>query len=167
VQGGVNLYRFVGNSPLGVVDPFGLTGFGPGFIGPLRPGDVRGPYLPDPSKKPPGWSPDWPTYDDDPRGPYSQDPKSGTKYWPHDDDPSHWPHYDDDKGGRYPPNSNKPQPNRRRPPSPEQSPTDPWPQPPPPPPASSPINFTPPKPQWWWILPFLLPWPGNPVWFGI
>jgi RHS repeat-associated protein len=47
-NGGLNLYDYVRNSSINYVDPFGLAFFGPGFIGPLQPGDTRIPY-PDPS----------------------------------------------------------------------------------------------------------------------
>ena len=49
-QGGINLYRFVGNSPINNVDPFGLTDSVPyvvypdSFIGPLPPGGVHESY---------------------------------------------------------------------------------------------------------------------------
>jgi len=139
---GSNLYSMVGNNAVNIVDLFGLTGYPIDFIGPLLPGDVRGPFLPNPDYKPPGWNPNWPTGSDS-RGPYSQDPTTGDKWYPHDDDPSHWPHYDSDKGKRFPDRCNKPQPNRRRPPSPRQSPKNPWPTPPPPAPPE------PPSPPWW------------------
>jgi hypothetical protein len=48
--GGINLYQFVGNSPINNVDPFGLTDTIPyvvypdSFIGPLPPGGVRESY---------------------------------------------------------------------------------------------------------------------------
>jgi RHS repeat-associated protein len=54
--GGLNLYGFVGNSPVNAFDPSGLSGYPPNFIGPLPPGDVRGPFLPNPNQKPPNWN---------------------------------------------------------------------------------------------------------------
>ena len=40
--GGINLYRFVENSPPNFDDPFGLTDYPADFVGPLLPGDTRG-----------------------------------------------------------------------------------------------------------------------------
>lgn len=42
----LNLYRFVDNSPLNYIDPYGLALFPPNFIGPLQSGDSRIPYPP-------------------------------------------------------------------------------------------------------------------------
>jgi RHS repeat-associated protein len=127
-SGGANLYAFVGNNPDNVIDATGLNGYPPNFIGPLQPGDVRGPFLPNPNQKPPNWNPSWPTGSDG-RGEYTEDPNTGTRYYPHDEDPRHWPHYDDSKGKSYPEKCVKPRPGQKRKPFGDQSPTDPWPQP--------------------------------------
>jgi hypothetical protein len=37
----MNFYRYVRNSPIGLVDPFGLREYPDSFIGPLQPGDYR------------------------------------------------------------------------------------------------------------------------------
>jgi hypothetical protein len=87
------------------------------------------PFLPDPSQRPPGWNPDWPTRVDPESGrPFVQDPITGTKYFPHEDDWRHWPHYDTDKRPRYrfPEKPEKPWPNQQRPPYGDQSPENPW-----------------------------------------
>jgi hypothetical protein len=87
-------------------------------------GGGQGPYLPAPSQKPPGWSPDWPEGVDS-RGPYSQGP-DGTKWYPHPEDAGHWPHYDNDRGRQFPPNWKKPWPGQKRPAYGGQSATNPW-----------------------------------------
>ncbi len=144
-NGGINLYCYVANGAANAVDPWGWSDFnappgsvtgagpGPGFPNP-------NPFLPNPTQKPPGWNPTWPT-GVDARGPYTQDPKTGIKYYPHPEDPAHWPHYDDNQGGRYPDKCLKPRPGQKRPPYGKQSPTNPWPQPPRPKPTTGPTTL--------------------------
>jgi RHS repeat-associated protein len=127
--GGANLYQFVGNNPVRNVDSYGLRGVPVGTYGPLQPQDVWGPYLPDPAQRPPGWNPNWPT-GSDARGEYSQDPNTGTRYYPHNEDPRHWPHYDDSEGERYPEKCEKPRPGQKQKPYGDQSANNPWPEPP-------------------------------------
>lgn len=110
--GRINLYAYVGNSPTVLVDPLGHDG--------------DNPYLPDPNRKPAGWTPSWPTGRDG-RGPYSEDP-SGRRWYPHPEDDGHWDHYDFGPGKRYPQDSRKPWPGQKRPPYGDQSPNGPWPQ---------------------------------------
>jgi len=112
--GGINLYGYSTNNPVNMIDPLGLDG-------------DKNPYLPGPDRKPPGWTPSWPTGKDG-RGPYSEDP-SGRRWYPHPEDESHWDHYDSGDGYRYPKDSLKPWPNQKRPPYGDQSPNDPWPAP--------------------------------------
>jgi RHS repeat-associated protein len=121
LAGGMNLYAYVLNSPLGSADPFGL-----------KPTGMSGsttPYLNNPDRKPPGWDDSWKTGKDG-RGDYSEDPDSGRKYYPHDEDGGHWDHYDwkdkDGKEGSYPEQKRKPWPGQRRNWKPNQSKTDPW-----------------------------------------
>ncbi len=126
--GSINLYGFVQNKPTGAVDPFGWSDNNqppvriivpnPGINPPI-------PFLPNPKWKPPGWSPTWPIGFDK-RGPFVQDPKTGTKWYPHNEDSSHWPHYDSDKGKRFPEKCKKPWPNQKRPPYEDQSSENPW-----------------------------------------
>jgi uncharacterized protein RhaS with RHS repeats len=70
-QGGLNLYRYVANDPLNFYDPYGLTAYPPGFVGPIRPGD----YI---TKTPPSNIPGGPFkfYRD------SQNSRGGTFYGP-------------------------------------------------------------------------------------
>jgi RHS repeat-associated protein len=107
--GGINLYSYSLNNPTNLMDNIGLKG---------------DPYLPDASRKPPGWTPSWPTGQDG-RGPYSEDP-SGRRWYPHPEDDGHWDHYHY-PGGRYPKDSLKPWPGQKRPPYGNQSDKDPWP----------------------------------------
>ncbi len=126
-EGGLNLYGMAGNDPLNKIDLYGLNGVPLEFIGPLKPGDGWGPYLNNPDYRPPGWNANWPTGMDG-RGMYSMNPDDGTKYYPHFEDDKHWPHYDDStkKGSRYPKNCLKPESNRVRPLTRDQSNKNPW-----------------------------------------
>jgi hypothetical protein len=90
------------------------------------------PFLPDPTQKPPGWEPSWPTGIQGPGQygagkPYVENPSTGQKYFPHEEDPLHWPHYDRPNGDRYPENCFKPQPGQKNiKPNSNVSPTNPW-----------------------------------------
>ncbi|MBL8151689.1 MAG: RHS repeat-associated core domain-containing protein, partial [Blastocatellia bacterium] len=151
-QGGLNLYAYVENNPVLLVDSLGLFAW-----------DGDSPYLPDPNRKPPDWDNTWPTGKDG-RGEYSQDPKTGRKYYPHAEDRAHWDHYDycDEKGKdkRYPDKSIKPRPGQKKL-KPNQSADDPWPK------ACSPSDvvpchkpYIPIKKPWehpWWTPPEIKP----------
>ena len=150
--GDANLYSYVLNNPILYTDPGGLDGSTPS----------KGPYLPNPDRKPPGWNPSWPTGEDK-RGPYNQDPDTGRRYYPHPEDDGHWDHYDyyDDKGKkqRYPDKSKKPWPNQDKKPYGKQCDKDPWPKPAPKPapdPAKDPLKMTPELPP--------IPVPNVPPW---
>lgn len=128
-----NLYEAFDSNPINMHDPSGL--YPRGFQGPRPtdgsdPGPDQSPFLPDPSWKPEGWDPSWPTGTDN-RGPYVQNPTTGEKWYPHNEDQGHWPHYDSDTGKRYPSNCKKPWPGQKRPPYGDQSSDNPWPKPPP------------------------------------
>jgi hypothetical protein len=83
------------------------------------------PYLPNPHRKPPGWTPDWKTGSDS-RGPYSTGPNGGERWYKDTKNPkTHWPHYDSDRGNHYPFNRVKPRPGQKKL-KPKQSRTDPW-----------------------------------------
>jgi Domain of unknown function (DUF5122) beta-propeller len=86
------------------------------------------PFLPDPTQKPPGWNPSWPTGVEPSGRPFVQDPATGIKYYPDTKQPeSHWPHYDTSDGQRYPYKSLKPQPGQKKiKPNSNVSPTNPW-----------------------------------------
>jgi RHS repeat-associated protein len=127
--GGINLYGFLGNSPIDYSDPFGDAVYPNNFNGPLRPGDIRGPLLPDPNQRPPGYNPSWPQGQNK-WGPYVEDPSTGERWHPHPDDPRHWPHYDAENSGKsYPEQCEKPRPGQYKNWKPRQSRTDPWPKP--------------------------------------
>jgi len=83
------------------------------------------PYVGDPVRKPPGWTPDW-REGLDPRGPYAEDPLTGEKWYPHHEDVGHWDHYENDQGLNFPRRNTKPWAGQKRPPYGRQSPTDPW-----------------------------------------
>jgi RHS repeat-associated protein len=111
------------DAPLMFPRPPGLCSTGECVAGPGA-GGPGTPYLPNPDRKPPGWTADWPEGIDD-RGPYSEDP-SGDRWYPHPEDPAHWDHYDRGHGGTYPEKSVKPWPGQKRAPYGRQSPFDPW-----------------------------------------
>jgi RHS repeat-associated protein len=146
---GINLYGYVMNDPIRLIDPIGLDWWNPWSW------SKPGPYLPEPSWKPPGWQPNWNTGTDS-RGPFSQPPDGGPKWYPHPEDPGHWPHYDTPDGARFPQRCLKPWPNQKIPPYDDQSPTNPWPQ------------ASPPEGPPWWLVPVLLPaeW-FVPFFFGL
>jgi uncharacterized protein RhaS with RHS repeats len=137
--GGLNLYGYVGNSPINRIDPLGLEpGYGNPVSGPNGPvgpspsgsnwpAPNLNPLLPGPGQVPPGYNPNWPSGIDN-RGPFTQDPNSGTKYYPHPEDPRHWPHYDDSNGDRYPTKCDKTRPGQKQPPYKNQSAENPWPK---------------------------------------
>jgi RHS repeat-associated protein len=141
-HGGLNLYAYVANDPVGKIDPLGLEpGYGnpvSGPNGPVGPSTPTGPSLPPPNvnpllpgpgQVPPGYNPSWPSGIDSYGRPFTEDPNTGIRYYPHQEDVGHWPHYDDSNGNRYPKNCFKPRPGQKKPPYGNQSPKNPWPEP--------------------------------------
>ena len=103
--GGINLYAYVGNNPVNFIDPYGLY---PGQMPPALPG-----Y--DPATWHSGqWN----------NGRWFVESPDGRIYTSHPEDEGHWRHWDgpDDK---WPPNSNKPEKNRKKKLKPSQCETDP------------------------------------------
>jgi RHS repeat-associated protein len=70
--GGINAYRVTWNNPIGWIDPYGLTIFPPGFIGPLQPGDG---ITPMPPAGIPGGPWKWYPNPQNPRGGHFMGPK--------------------------------------------------------------------------------------------
>jgi RHS repeat-associated protein len=111
LDGGLNTFGYVGGNPTRFHDYYGLA------FGDLPP-------------KPPGYNPEtWPYQGTNSAGrPMMRDP-DGKLYIGHPEDKNHWRHWDINNGGndqdRWPPNSKKPQENRKRPLNDEQSSTDP------------------------------------------
>ncbi|MCI5209894.1 MAG: RHS repeat-associated core domain-containing protein, partial [Candidatus Electrothrix sp. ATG2] len=106
LDGGINLYAYVGSDPVNKVDLAGLVE-----------GDM-------PSQYPPGHGSDWIDHGD---GTYT-DPNGN--YWrPHPEDKGHWPHWDEQKPNgekkRHPQKSKKPWPGQKKPPYGDQSAEDP------------------------------------------
>jgi RHS repeat-associated protein len=141
LNGGLDLYAYVGNSPTNFDDPSGLY---PG-------------QLPPP---PPGYNPStWKTGQWDSEAWFVKDP-DGNVWTAHPEDPSHWRHWDkqgSNGGGqtRWPPNSKKPRPNQKKLP-PDRCQTDPN--------GNAPEWH--PRSMWSPLIPFL-PFPEAVPQFGI